>query len=76
VAALCITAFGRLIWKSKSFGGVPAGTHGGDGTPVEHEAIYRVIARQPDQARNEMANRLDCVLRELHSFVIRASGSP
>jgi hypothetical protein len=43
---------------------------------VEHEAVYRVIARQPDQARNEMANRLDCVLRELRSFVIRASGSP
>jgi len=39
-------------------------THGAEGTFVEHEAIYRAIAaRQPDQARNEMANRLDCVLR-------------
>jgi DNA-binding FadR family transcriptional regulator len=52
-------------------------SHGAEGTFVEHEAIYRAIAaRQPDQARNEMANRLDCVLRELRSFVIRASGSP
>ncbi len=52
-------------------------THGAEGTFVEHEAIYRAIAaRQPDQARNEMANRLDCVPRKLRSFVIRASGSP
>jgi len=68
---------GRLIQKSRSFGGVPAGTRGGEGTSVEHEAIYGAIAaRQLNQARNEMANRLDCVLRELRSFVIRVSGSP
>ena len=49
-------------------------THGAEGTFVEHEAIYRAIAaRQPDQARNEMANRLDCVLRELRSL---SSGHP
>jgi DNA-binding GntR family transcriptional regulator len=45
------------------------------GTFVEHEAIYRAIAaRQPDQARNEMANHLDRVSRELHSFVTRHPG--
>lgn len=58
--------------KSGSFGGVSAGTHGGEGTLVEHEAIYRAIAaRQQVQARNEMANHLDCVPRELRFFVIR-----
>jgi DNA-binding FadR family transcriptional regulator len=51
--------------------------HGAEGTSVEQEAIYRAIAaRQPVQARNEMANHLDCVPRELRFFVIRASRSP
>ena len=46
-----------------------------EGTFGEHEAIYRAIAaRQPDQARNEMANHLDRVSRELHSFVARHPG--
>jgi GntR family transcriptional regulator, rspAB operon transcriptional repressor len=46
-----------------------------EGTLGEHEAIYRAIAaRQPDQARNQMANHLDRVSRELHSFVTRHPG--
>jgi DNA-binding GntR family transcriptional regulator len=46
-----------------------------EGTFIEHEAIYRTIAaRQPDQARNAMANHLDRVSRELHAFVIRHPG--
>jgi GntR family transcriptional regulator, rspAB operon transcriptional repressor len=46
-----------------------------EGTFGEHEAIYRAIAaRQPDQARNQMANHLDRVSRELHSFVTRHPG--
>jgi DNA-binding GntR family transcriptional regulator len=45
------------------------------GTFAEHEAIYRAIAaRQPDQARNEMANHLDRVSRELHFFVTKHPG--
>jgi DNA-binding GntR family transcriptional regulator len=46
-----------------------------EGTFIEHEAIYRAIAaRQPDQARDAMANHLDRVSRELHAFVIRHPG--
>jgi DNA-binding GntR family transcriptional regulator len=46
-----------------------------EGTFIEHEAIYRTIAaRQPDQARDAMANHLDRVSRELHAFVIRHPG--
>jgi len=46
-----------------------------EGTFIEHEAIYRAIAaRQPDQARDAMANHLDRVSRELHTFVIRHPG--
>jgi DNA-binding GntR family transcriptional regulator len=46
-----------------------------EGTFVEHEAIHRAIAaRQPDRARDEMANHLDRVSRELHAFVIRHPG--
>jgi DNA-binding GntR family transcriptional regulator len=45
------------------------------GTFTEHEAIYRAVAaRQPDQARSEMASHLDRVSRELHSFVIKHPG--
>jgi DNA-binding GntR family transcriptional regulator len=43
-----------------------------EGTFHEHEAIFRAIAaRKPDQAKSEMANHLDRVSRELHSFVAR-----
>jgi DNA-binding GntR family transcriptional regulator len=45
------------------------------GTFTEHEAIYRsVAARQPDQARQAMANHLDRVSGELHAFVARHPG--
>jgi DNA-binding GntR family transcriptional regulator len=45
------------------------------GTFAEHEAIYRAIAaHRPDQARSEMANHLDRVSRELHSFVSKHPG--
>jgi len=45
------------------------------GTFREHEAIYRAIAaREPDRAKGEMANHLDRVSRELHSFVARHPG--
>ena len=36
--------------------------------------FFGSLAAAPQQPRNEMANRLDCVLRELRSFVSRASG--
>jgi len=43
-----------------------------EGTFREHQAIYRrVMARQPDRAREEMANHLDRVSGELHAFVAR-----
>lgn len=46
-----------------------------EGTLREHEAIFRAIAaREPDQAKSEMANHLDRVSRELHSFVARHPG--
>ena len=45
------------------------------GTFIEHQAIYRsVVARQPDRAREEMANHLDRVSGELHAFVARHPG--
>jgi DNA-binding GntR family transcriptional regulator len=45
------------------------------GTFREHEAIYAAIAaRQPDQARHEMAGHLDRVLRELHAFAAKHPG--
>jgi DNA-binding GntR family transcriptional regulator len=45
------------------------------GTFIEHEAIYRsVAARQPDHAREAMANHLDRVAGELHTFVARHPG--
>jgi len=44
-------------------------------TFIEHEAIYRrLAARQPDRAREEMANHLDRVSGELHAFVARHPG--
>src|SRR5262245_11322526 len=46
-----------------------------EGTLREHEAIFRAIAaREPDQAKSEMANHLDRVSRELHSFVAKHPG--
>jgi GntR family transcriptional regulator, rspAB operon transcriptional repressor len=46
-----------------------------EGTLREHEAIFRAIAaHQPDQAKNEMANHLDRVSRELQSFVAKHPG--
>jgi GntR family transcriptional regulator, rspAB operon transcriptional repressor len=46
-----------------------------EGTLREHEAIFRAIAaHEPDQAKREMANHLDRVSRELHSFVARHPG--
>ena len=46
-----------------------------EGTLREHEAIFRAIAaHEPDQAKIEMANHLDRVSRELHSFVARHPG--
>lgn len=46
-----------------------------EGTLREHEAIFRAIAaREPDQAKSEMASHLDRVSRELHSFVARHPG--
>jgi DNA-binding GntR family transcriptional regulator len=46
-----------------------------EGTYAEHQAIYRVIAaRQPDRARDAMANHLDRVAGELHAFVVRHPG--
>lgn len=46
-----------------------------EGTLREHEAIFRAIAaREPDQAKGEMASHLDRVSRELHSFVARHPG--
>ncbi|MET3906384.1 DNA-binding GntR family transcriptional regulator [Bradyrhizobium sp. S3.3.6] len=46
-----------------------------EGTFREHEAIFRAIAaHQPDQAKNEMANHLDRVSRELQSFVAKHPG--
>jgi DNA-binding GntR family transcriptional regulator len=46
-----------------------------EGTYAEHEAIHRVIAaRQPDRAREAMANHLDRVAGELHAFVVRHPG--
>jgi GntR family transcriptional regulator, rspAB operon transcriptional repressor len=46
-----------------------------EGTFREHEAIHRAIAaREPDRAKGEMANHLDRVSRELHSFVARHPG--
>jgi len=33
-----------------------------------------VVARQPDRAREEMANHLDRVSGELHAFVARHPG--
>jgi DNA-binding GntR family transcriptional regulator len=45
------------------------------GTFREHEAIFRAIAaRQPDQARREMASHLDRVSRELQVFVAKHPG--
>ena len=45
------------------------------GTLREHEAIYAAIAaRQPDQARRDMANHLDRVSRELQTFVAKHPG--
>jgi len=45
------------------------------GTFQEHEAIFRAIAaHKADQAKSEMANHLDRVARELHSFVARHPG--
>ncbi|WP_369720950.1 MULTISPECIES: GntR family transcriptional regulator [unclassified Bradyrhizobium] len=46
-----------------------------EGTLREHEAIFRAIAaHEPDQAKNEMANHLDRVSRELQSFVAKHPG--
>jgi DNA-binding GntR family transcriptional regulator len=46
-----------------------------EGTYAEHEAIYRKLAaRQPDRAREAMANHLDRVAGELHTFVARHPG--
>ncbi|MET4289447.1 DNA-binding GntR family transcriptional regulator [Bradyrhizobium sp. LB8.2] len=46
-----------------------------EGTFREHEAIFRAIAaRQPDQAKSQMANHLDRVSRELQSFVAKHPG--
>ena len=46
-----------------------------EGTFIEHETIYRrLAARQPDQARQAMANHLDRVSGELHAFVARHPG--
>ncbi|MET4258981.1 DNA-binding GntR family transcriptional regulator [Bradyrhizobium sp. S3.12.5] len=46
-----------------------------EGTFREHEAIFRAIAaHEPDQAKNEMANHLDRVSRELQSFVVKHPG--
>jgi DNA-binding GntR family transcriptional regulator len=45
------------------------------GTFVEHQAIHQAIAaRRPDRARDEMANHLDRVSRELHAFVLKHPG--
>jgi GntR family transcriptional regulator, rspAB operon transcriptional repressor len=49
--------------------------HRSQGTFREHEAIFRAIAaRQPDQARREMASHLDRVSRELQVFVAKHPG--
>jgi GntR family transcriptional regulator, rspAB operon transcriptional repressor len=41
----------------------------------EHEAIFAAIAaRQPVQAKSEMANHLDRVLRELHAYAAKHPG--
>ncbi len=46
-----------------------------EGTFREHEAIFRAIAaHEPDQAKNQMANHLDRVSRELQSFVAKHPG--
>ena len=46
-----------------------------EGTLREHEAIFRAIAaHERDQAKNEMANHLDRVSRELQSFVAKHPG--
>ncbi|WP_312016937.1 GntR family transcriptional regulator [Bradyrhizobium jicamae] len=46
-----------------------------EGTFREHEAIFGAIAaRKPEQAKGEMADHLDRVWRELHSFVARHPG--
>jgi DNA-binding GntR family transcriptional regulator len=43
-----------------------------EGTYREHDAIYRAIAaRDPEQAKREMANHLDRVARELQAFVAK-----
>ncbi|KWV53201.1 hypothetical protein AS156_08505 [Bradyrhizobium macuxiense] len=46
-----------------------------EGTFREHEAIFRAIAaHQADQAKNEMADHLDRVARELQSFAAKHPG--